>query len=106
MCGAGGRPFTPILRSLQYYIFSVGSCCHSVLTSYPPSTFIAFISCMIYLCPVPILTRIGTSYVIQNLKQIIFDRIIIITGINMLGHKKLSKLNMFLNIREKEKQVE
>ena len=55
-------PFTPILRPLQYYIFSVGSHCHDIDTSYPPSTFIVFISCMIYLCPVPILKRIRTSH--------------------------------------------
>ena len=54
-------PFTPILRPLQYYIFSVGSSCHGVVTSYPHSTFnIIFISRMIYIpLPVPILMRIS-----------------------------------------------
>ena len=35
-------PFTPILRPLQYHIFSVGSRCHGVVTPYPHSTFIVF----------------------------------------------------------------
>ena len=41
-------PFTPILRPLQYHIFSVGSRCHGVVTSYPHSTFIVFISSLFY----------------------------------------------------------
>ena len=63
-------PFTPILRPLQYNIFSVGSHCHGVVTSYPPSIFIAFVSSMIYLCPVPILMNISTFVIIHNLRYV------------------------------------